>query len=309
MLGSGLGDILVLPCEIKVLKEEGESAALRKQRTISQEVSFSGGGLFSGMYVNMKLRAAPIGTGIVFKRVDLPDAVIIPAHVNSILGTPRCTILGKGNVFIQSVEHILSALSAFEIDNVVIELDGPEVPVGDGGSSLFVELLQKVEIMEQDASLPYYYLDAPIYWSDGNVQIVALPAKQLQFSYTLSYPNHPLLHAQFHTIQMSSGRYAEEIAPCRTFSLYEEILPLLEKGIIKGGSLSNGVVIKGKEVLNPDGLRFPDEMVRHKILDLIGDISLMGVRVVAHYVAIRSGHFANTELAKRILSVLKGVNN
>ncbi len=300
---------MVLPCEVKIIKEDGVQSAFRKQRTISHEISFSGGGLFSGIHVNMRLVPAVEGTGIVFKRVDLPEVVSIPAHVKYILGTPRCTILGKGNVIVQSVEHILSALSACEIDNLIIELDGPEVPVGDGSSALFIDLLEKVEISTQEATLPYYYLESPVYWSDGNVQIVALPAKQLQFSYTLSYPNHPLLHAQFHTIVMNQSTYAEEIAPCRTFSLYEEILPLLEKGLIKGGSLLNGVVIKGSEVLNPEGLRFSDEMVRHKILDLIGDISLMGIRVVAHYVAIRSGHFANTELAKRILSVLKGVNN
>jgi UDP-3-O-[3-hydroxymyristoyl] N-acetylglucosamine deacetylase len=300
---------LVLPCELKVINQETEHSSRRKERSISKEISFSGAGLFSGIKVNMTLKPGKVSTGIVFKRVDLPGKPIIPAHVDYILGTPRCTILGKGNVVIQSVEHILSALSAFNIDNLEIELDGMEVPVGDGSALPFARLLEEVELIEQDSLLSYHYLDKPVYFSDGKVQLVALPSKTLQFSYTLSYPGHPILKAQFHTFEMSQERYIDEIAPCRTFSLYEEILPLLEKGIIKGGTLANGVVINGSEILNPEGLRFQDEMVRHKMLDLIGDLSLMGIRVVAHFIAIRSGHFSNTELAKRILARIKGGNN
>ncbi len=300
---------MVLPCELKVIDQENELASHRKERTISREILFSGNGLFSGIPANMNLKPAPEGTGIVFQRVDLPGKPIIPAHVNYILGTPRCTILGKDKAVVQSVEHILSALSAYDIDNLVIELDGPEVPVGDGSALPFVELLQKVAFQEQSSLIPYYHLPAPVYWADGNVQLVALPAKELQFSYTLTYPGHPLLNAQFHTFVMNRQHYIDEIAPCRTFSLYEEILPLLEKGVIKGGTLSNGVVIKGDEILNPEGLRFSDEMVRHKMLDLIGDLSLMRIRVAAHFVAVRSGHFSNTELAKKILACVKGVNN
>ncbi len=301
---------MLLPCEVKIINEVTELESFRKQRTINSEISFSGVGLFSGAQVNMKLIPGKEGSGIVFKRVDLPEKPIIPAHVDYICGTPRCTILGnKEKVSIQSVEHILSALSAFNIDNLIIELDGAEVPVGDGSALAFVNLLQKSGIHEQDETIQNYYLKNPVYWSDGKVHLVAIPAKELQFSYTLSYPGHPLLHSQFYTFVMNKESYIEEIAPCRTFSLYEEILPLLDKGVIKGGNLSNGVVIKGEEVLNPDGLRFPDEMVRHKMLDLIGDISLMGIRVVAHFIAIRSGHFSNGQLAKMILACIKGANN
>lgn len=304
------GAKLLLPCEVKVVDEVLESQSFRKQRTLSSQITFSGVGLFSGVQVNMKLIPAKEGTGIVFKRVDLPQNPIIPAHVDYILDTPRCTILGnKERVVVQSVEHILSALSAFNIDNLIIELDGPEVPVGDGSALAFVNLLEKSRVEEQNETKQDRYLNSPVYWSDGKVHIVAIPAKELQFSYTLTYPGHPLLNSQFYSFVMNTRSYIEEIAPCRTFSLYEEIVSLLDKGIIKGGNLSNGVVIKGEEVLNPEGLRFSDEMVRHKILDLIGDISLMGERVVAHYIAIRSGHFANGQLAKTILACLKGANN
>ncbi len=305
MLGVGL----VLPCEVKVLDERSVGQALRKQRTISREISLSGNGLFTGIPVTIKLLPADVGTGIVFRRVDLPGKPTIKAHVDNVCGTSRCTILGKDSVQVQSVEHILSALAAFEIDNLVIELDACEIPVGDGSALPFVSLLQAAEMQEQSELIQSYYLSEPIYWSDGKVHLVALPSKKLQFSYTLSYPGHPLLNAQFYTFEMDGAKYVEEIAPCRTFSLYEEVLALLEKGVLKGGTLMNGVVVKGSEVLNPDGLRFPDEMVRHKMLDLIGDTSLMGIRVIAHFIAIRSGHFSNTELAKRILAHVKGVNN
>lgn len=295
-----------MPCGVKVVEEGDALTSLRNQRTIGKEISFSGSGLFSGINVHMTLKPSKEGSGIVFQRVDLPGQPVIPALLDYICGTPRCTILAKDGAVVQSVEHILSALTAYNVDNLIIELDGPEVPVGDGSALPFIELLQKADICEQNQMLPVYHLQAPVYWSEGNVHLVAIPSKELRFSYTLSYPGHPLLQSQFYSFVMNSERYFEEIAPCRTFSLYEEILPLLEKGIIKGGTLNNGVVIKGLEIVNPDGLRFPDEMVRHKMLDLIGDISLMGVRVVAHFIAIRSGHFSNTELARKILACVKG---
>ncbi len=305
MLGVGL----VLPCEVKVIDERSVDTAVRKQRTINKEISLSGSGLFTGISVNIKLVPAEVGTGIVFRRIDLPGKPTVKAHVDNVCGTSRCTILGKDSVQVQSVEHILSALAAFEIDNLIIELDAPEIPVGDGSALPFVQLLRSVEVQEQSDLVKSYYLDQPIYWSDGKVHLVALPSKKLQFSYTLSYPGHPMLHSQFYAFEMDCVKYVEEIAPCRTFSLYEEVLALLEKGVLKGGTLMNGVVVKGSEVLNPDGLRFSDEMVRHKMLDLIGDTSLMGIRVIAHFIAIRSGHFSNTELAKRILAHVKGANN
>ena len=296
---------MLLPFDVKNLEERGSALSIRNQRTIAKEIALSGTGLFTGASVHMKLKPAPEGTGIVFRRVDLPTKPIISAHVDSIIGTPRCTILGKGQVMVQMVEHLLSALSAYDIDNLIIELDGPEVPVGDGSALAFVELLQTVDMQEQNQNIAYYHLAEPVCWSEGSVHIVAMPSSELRFSYTLSYPGHPLLDAQFHTFKMTQDYYVEEIAPCRTFSLYEEILPLLEKGVIKGGTLNNGIVIKGKEILSPEGLRFPDEMVRHKMLDLIGDLSLTGTKVIAHYIAIRAGHFANTEFAKKLLAHIR----
>lgn len=292
-------------CDTKVLEQERVSSSIRNQQTIEKSVELVGKGLFTGADMTMRFHPAPEGFGIRFKRIDLPNQPVIPASIDYIIGTPRCTIIGRDGCVIQSVEHVLSALKAFEIDNLLIELSGPEVPVGDGSAIAFVELLRTVEKLKQKGFVEPYAITDPIYWSGNGVYLVALPSKEFRISYTLSYPNHPLINSQFYSYVFDSETYAEEIAPSRTFSLYEEILPLLENGVIKGGSLENGVVIRGKEVLNPGGLRFPDEMVRHKILDLIGDFSLIGTPIFAHIVAIRSGHYSNTCLAKEIADLIK----
>lgn len=294
------GVILLSSCDVETLEQERVLSSTRPQKTIGKSISLTGVGLFSGLPLRMRFIPAPEGTGVVFRRVDLPEQPSFPASVDYIWGTPRCTILGKGSVIVQSVEHVLSALRAFEIDNLIIEVDGPEIPVGDGSAMPFVEMIERADIVDQPAEIKSYSVKEPVYWSENGVHLVALPSKELRFSYTLSYPGHTLLSSQFFTFVMNEEDYVKEVAPSRTFSLYEEILPLLEKKVIKGGSLDNGVVIKGQEVLNPEGLRFSDEMVRHKVLDLIGDISLLGFPIVAHFIAIRSGHHSNTELAKQI---------
>lgn len=292
-------------CDVKAIDQAKILASVRNQHTISGSVTFSGKGLFSGLDVTMKFYPAPEDFGIQFKRVDLEKQPLIKATVDNIVGTPRCTIIGAGSAVVQSVEHVLSAIKAFEIDNLLIELDGPEIPVGDGSALPFIEMLEAVELTEQQATIDQFHLSHPLYWEGDEVYLVALPSKELKISYTLSYPHHPLLQSQFYSFTWDKKAYREEIAPSRTFSLYEEILPLLDSGMIKGGSLENGVVIKGEEVMNPGGLRFKDEMVRHKILDLIGDFSLIGQPLIAHIIAIRSGHYSNTSFAKEIANVMK----
>ena len=285
-------------CDIGLAEPEKVFSSIRKQRTLGNSASYSGIGLFTGAQVKMKFFPAPVDSGIVFKRVDLPDAPCLRACVENIWGTPRCTILGKESVHVQTVEHVLSALRAFEVDNLLIEVDGPEVPAADGSALQFVELIEKSDVVEQEGTTHNYYITSPVYWSEGDVHLVALPSKEFRVSYTLSYPNNPLMHSQFCSFIINPETYKSEIASCRTFSLYEEIVPLLEKGVIKGGNLDNGVIIKGNEVLNPGGLRFVNEPVRHKVLDLIGDLSLIDFPVIAHVLAIRSGHHSNTRFAE-----------
>ena len=286
------------------MSQSCSSTSKRKQRTLSAPVTVTGIGLFTGLKMHMRLCPAEENQGIVFKRLDLPGAPSLPAHVDYVRGTPRCTIIGKNGTSIQTVEHILSALMGCEIDNVTIEIDGPEVPILDGSSMGFVELIDKVGVSIQKSSKRILRITSPVYWSKGDVHLVALPADEFRISYTLSYPSSPLLRAQFYSTTITEETYKTEIAPCRTFSLYEETVPLIEQGLIKGGSLENALVIKGDAVLNPEGLRFPDEMVRHKILDMVGDLSLTGLQPCVHVIAIRSGHHSNTSFAKELLNQL-----
>jgi len=284
----------------------GELTSSRKnQCTLRKEVSIAGIGLFTGIKTCIKLKPAEENTGVNFQRIDVPNKPIFPAKVDSVRGTPRCTIIGNGSVFIQTVEHLLSALKAFEIDNAMIEIDGPEVPSCDGSAFPFVKLIEEAGIVTQKATKEIYRLPAPVFWTKGDVHLVALPADEFRVSYTLNYPSSKLLKSQYYTVLVNGENYKNEIAPARTFSLYEEIVPLIEKGSIKGGNLENALIIKGDSILNPEGSRFEDEMARHKVLDLIGDLSLVGDSFLAHIIAIRSGHFSNISLAKEIVNAIK----
>jgi len=270
----------------------------KPQCSLKKAVSFSGVGLFTGTKVTLTLRPAEIDTGIVFQRVDLPGKPFLPATIEYMQATPRCTLLGKDRVIVQTVEHLLAALSAFGIDNLCIEIDGPEIPIEDGSAKVFVEMIEKGGLFKQRAMRQEVRLLQPLFWSQEDVHLVALPAEEYRISYTLNYPHSNLLGAQFYSSVINEEHFRDEIAPARTFSLYEDLIPLLEKGLLKGGTLDNGVVIKEEKVMNPEGLRFKEEMARHKILDLVGDLSLIGVPLLAHIIAIRSGHYSNSALAK-----------
>ncbi len=278
------------------------STSRKHQRSLKNTVSLSGIGLFTGMKSEIKLRPAPEGTGIVFQRMDLPNKPLLPALAEYVQETPRCTILGTEDFQVQTVEHILSALKAYDIDNLIIEIEGPEIPSCDGSALPFVELIEKAGIVSQSKTKKIHHLETPIFWSKGDVHLVALPSEEFRISYTLNYPNSELLKSQFFTVHVDAETFKEEIASARTFSLYEEVVPLIEKGNIKGGRLDNAVIIKGDSILNPEGVRYQNEMVRHKILDLIGDLALVGQSFIAHVIAIRSGHFSNTSFAKELVS-------
>lgn len=279
------------------------TARAAMQKTIRDEVTASGIGLFTGEKVSLKVIGAPPNTGVCFRRVDLPEKPMLKAHLSFVRETPRCTRLADNQVSLHMVEHLLSALSALGIDNIIIEVEGPEIMAADGSASPFVALIEKAGIVEQDVPKRVVTITQPIFWSEGEVHLVALPADEFRISYTMHYPQSALLKSQYYTISLSPEKFKEEIASCRTFSLYEEILPFIEKGMIKGGGLENALVIKGDQIMNPEGARFPDEMVRHKILDLIGDLSLIGCPIRGHIISVRSGHTSNIAFAKMIANL------
>lgn len=276
----------------------------RKQKTLKNEVSFSGIGIHTGVQVFMRFVPAKVSTGIVFKRIDLPGQPIIPATVEYVTDTDRSTTIGLADIRVHTVEHVLAAIRAFEIDNLCIEVSNIEPPIGNGSSDVFVEMIEKGEVVEQELEVPIVKLQNPVYYSDGEIHLVAIPFDGYRISYTLNYPETNILKAQYHSVLVNQANFKQEIAPCRTFSLYREVSWLMDKGLIKGGSLDNAVIIKDDVVFSKNGLFFSDEMVRHKILDMIGDLSLVGFNFHAHIIALRSGHSTNFAFAKKLFSYI-----
>lgn len=272
----------------------------RPQRTLKKKAVFSGLGVHTGESVTMQFCPADINTGIVFRRTDLPGSPLIPANVHYVLDTLRSTTLGIDKVRIHTVEHVLAAVKAFGIDNLIIEVSNMEPPIGNGSSDLFVIMIEESGIQEQEAQTLTYKIQEPLFWSEKDIHLVALPYDGYRISYTLNYPDTKILRSQYLSMIVNQENFCSQIAPCRTFSLYEEVSMLMDRGLIKGGSLDNAVVIKDDIVFSKEGLRFPDEMVRHKILDVIGDLSLVPYHFEAHIIAIRSGHASNYQLAKSI---------
>lgn len=284
----------------------------RPQRTLKKEVALSGTGIHTGKEVLLRLLPAAANTGIVFQRIDLPGQPTIPALLSYVQETSRSTTIGCEGASVQTVEHLMAALSACQIDNVLVQVTEGEPPSGDGSAACFVALLEEAGVEEQEAETRVYILQEPLYYTEGETHLVALPSNEYRISCTLHYPHTPAIGSQYLSLEINEALFKKGIAPCRTFALYEELRVLVEKGLIRGGTLENAVVIKDKEILNKEGLRFPDEMVRHKILDLIGDLALIGYPLRAHVIAIRSGHRANVGLGKRLVEhfgCLRGEGN
>lgn len=274
---------------------------LRPQRTLKKQVSYSGVGIHTGKEVTIRFCPASPHSGLVFQRMDLAGKPTIPAAVEYVQDTSRSTMLGIGSCSVQTVEHVLAALSAYQIDNLCIQVTEGEPPIGDGSSQTFVDLIEEAGIEEQTATKTIVSLKHPVHFSQGQTHLVALPSHEFRISYTLHYPHTPVIRCQYLSLVITPQAFKEQIARCRTFALYEEITFLMEKGLIRGGSLENAVVIKDDVIFSKEGLRYPDEMVRHKMLDLIGDLSLVGFPFFAHVIAIRSGHAANIALGKELI--------
>lgn len=287
-----------------LIEVETSSQLFRRQKTLKKEFSFSGLTLFLGKQVQFKILPGPVGSGIRFRRVDLPSKPFIPASLSNVETPFRFTLLRKGDASVSCVEHLLSILYAAQIDNALIEIDGPEVPIGDGSCSLFIEALIAAGTQEQDGDVEIHKIKKPLYIASNQTQLVALPADEFKISCLIHYPAVKQIGSQFYSFSGDFHAYCSEVAPCRTFSEYEEVAALIEKGLIKGGTPDTALVFKGGEVLNKEGARFKDEPVRHKVLDLIGDLSLIGMPFTGHIIAIRPGHATNALLAKEIYSHL-----
>ncbi|MDR2340933.1 MAG: bifunctional UDP-3-O-[3-hydroxymyristoyl] N-acetylglucosamine deacetylase/3-hydroxyacyl-ACP dehydratase [Puniceicoccales bacterium] len=269
-----------------------------KQRGILREVVISGRALHCGWVVTLKLKPCPANTGIVFCRVDLPGRPRLLPNVEEVSSVVRATTIANGDVQINTVEHLLAALNGFGVDNVIVEVDGPELPILDGSAKGFAKLLQDAEIVEQDCERAYFTLQQPIYVNDGNRIIFATPYDGLKV--TCTYVDDRGIHTQHLSLEITPETFLSEIAHARTFVHYEDITPLLSIGKIQGGDLDSAIVLDGDRIISRDPLHFSDEFVRHKILDLLGDIALLGKPLKAHIVAIRPGHALNAKFTREV---------
>ncbi len=273
-----------------------------KQRTISKESSIKGKSLHTGNEVTLTFKPAEPNTGYTFKRVDLYGKPEIKPEVSLVHDLVRSTTISNGNAKVHTIEHVLSALSGCGIDNVIIELDSSEPPIMDGSARPFVELIMESGPIEQEKDRDYLELKEPICVGRGNRSIVAIPHDGLKITCTSSDDRGA--HVQHLSVDIDSDFYTLNIAPARTFTLYEDIEKLLKLGKIRGGSLDSAIVIKGDKIMSKEPLRFEDEFVRHKILDIVGDLCLLGKPLKAHLIAVRPGHALNSELSQKIIESL-----
>jgi UDP-3-O-[3-hydroxymyristoyl] N-acetylglucosamine deacetylase/3-hydroxyacyl-[acyl-carrier-protein] dehydratase len=278
--------------------------AVSKQTTVQKAATIRGGTLHTGSTVTLTVKPAPANTGYVFKRTDLADEPTVHAHIDNVKQVERATTLGEGNVKIHTVEHLLSALRGTGIDNAWIEIDANEPPIGDGSGRIFVELLRQAGRTELEMTPATYEVREPVKveGKDG-AYMIAWPSDSFQI--TCTNANHTGKHTQFFHWKDQPDKYAAEIAQARTFVFYEEVQPLMEKGLIKGGSLENAIVIRGDSVLSREPLRYEEEFERHKILDIVGDLTLFPGRLKAHIYASKPSHALNVELAKALYKQYK----
>ncbi|OJH38380.1 UDP-3-O-acyl-N-acetylglucosamine deacetylase [Cystobacter ferrugineus] len=271
------------------------------QRTLLQPVRCQGVGLHSGAPVNLVLLPAPVNHGIVFVRTDTPRPVCIPALTEYVVDTSLATTLGKDGVKVSTVEHLMSALAGMGLDNVRVELDGPEVPIMDGSAAPFSSLISEAGVREQEEPRRLLVIKKTVTVTDGDKEASLSPAKGFRISCTVDF-KHPLITEQSFELEFSDRCFAREISRARTFCFRRDVEMLQKMGLARGGSLDNAIVVDEFSILNPDGLRFADEFVRHKILDAIGDISLFGRPVMGHLKAFKTGHALNQKLVKAVLA-------
>lgn len=272
---------------------------MRNQKTLKQSASISGIGLHSGKRVNLTIHPAKANTGIRFLRSDLPESIEIQANVRNVHSTTLATTLSAGEIKVSTVEHLMSALWAMGIDNALCEIDGEEVPILDGSSAPFAQLIRKAGLRTQRSPRKFLVAQKAIELRSGDKWATLKPSREFRIKYTIDFP-HPVIGKQNFTFD-SSTNFIKEIAPCRTFGFLKDVERMQAMGLGLGGSLQNAVVLDDVKALNPEGLRFSDEFVRHKVLDAIGDFSLIGYPIIAEIELHRAGHELQTKLVHALL--------
>lgn len=269
-----------------------------RQRTISKPVSFSGVGVHSGKKVNLTIKPAPVNHGIKFVRTDLTDKPSVSAHFNMVVDTSLATVIGCDGFIVSTIEHLMATFAGFSIDNAIVELDAYELPIMDGSAGPFISYIKTAGIEEQLGPKYFFIVKEPIELKEDGKFVGIYPASKFKITCTIYY-DHPLIKEQSYSIDVSDQVFEKEICRARTFGFLQEIEYLKKYGFARGGSLDNVIVLDEKDILNKDGLRFPDEFVRHKILDCIGDFSLLGMPVLGHVIVNKSGHSFNHAFLKK----------
>ncbi|MDD2479821.1 MAG: UDP-3-O-acyl-N-acetylglucosamine deacetylase [Victivallaceae bacterium] len=270
------------------------------QQTLKEPALISGIALHTGVRASLKINPAPVNSGIVFRRVDLPACPSVQALATKVIDVRRGTTIGEGDCVVHTVEHILASLHACHVDNAVVDMDGPEPPIADGSARPYLDAIIEAGVVSQDAEVEYWTASEIIYVDGGETKLVLTPCDELRISCLTSFrgvPNDP----QYLSLAITQDSFRTELAPARTFVHYSDLKALFEMGLCKGGSLDNAAIIHNDAIICKDEMRFADEIVRHKILDLVGDIFLCGKRVKANIIAIKPGHPRNVELAQKML--------
>ena len=271
-----------------------------RQRTIAKPVHCSGIGLHSGKKVNLVIRSAPVNHGIKFVRTDLPHKPVISAHFRNVIDTSLATTLETDGVIVSTIEHLMAAFTGLGIDNVQVEMDAYEAPIMDGSAGPFTAMLQEAGVKVQSGKRYFFVVKKPIEMAEEDKKVGLYPSDSLKITYTIDF-HHPLVSEQSFTISLTDDLFEKEISWARTFGFLHEVNYLKQNGFARGGSLENAVVLDREKILNPEGLRYENEFVRHKVLDCMGDLSLLGMPFVGHIVAYKSGHALNHALLKRFI--------
>lgn len=270
------------------------------QQTLKKKVTIKGVGLHTGAQTEISFCPAPPNTGVYFVRRDLPGVPSVPVLAQYVKATAYATTLGNEQFAISTVEHCLSSLTALRIDNLFIELSGPEIPICDGSANVFYEELQKAGVVEQGEPRKYIFVTKPIYIGNKEKHAYVIPYNGLRITCTVDFP-HPSIGSQTLDLDINQNTFAKEVAPARTFGFLKDVEALRARGLALGGSLENAIVLDDKGVMNSEGLRFANEFVRHKILDALGDLMTLGNPLMGHLVLYKAGHDLMNQLVRHVL--------
>ena len=271
------------------------------QKTLAKSASCSGVGVHSGRKARLTIRPAPPNHGIKFKRTDIPEMPVIPAIFSKVVDTSLATVIGQDGCIVSTIEHLMAAFSGFSIDNALVEIDSYELPILDGSAEPLAKLIRQAGMVRQESPRFYFVVTDPVVLEDNGKSAAIYPDSRRTIDYSISF-EHPLVGQQSYRLDLTAESFEKEIAPARTFGFFHEVEYLKRFGLARGGSLNNVVVLDREGILNPDGLRFPDEFVRHKILDSIGDFSLLGMPILGRIEIRKSGHEFNHQFIRKFLS-------